>query len=122
VPLGTLVQVPGAVVSAQDWQVPVQAVVQQTDCEQKLDEHSAPVTQACPGDLRPQEPLMQTAGEAQSASAVQEFLQTPTPHWYGKQGLAFGVRHLPAPSQVAVPVNVEVPVGQVEAAQVVCWT
>jgi hypothetical protein len=74
-----LLQVPGAVVSAQDWQVPVQAVAQQTDCEQNLDVHSAPVTQACPGGLRPQEPLMQTAGEAQSELAVQEFLHTLAP-------------------------------------------
>jgi hypothetical protein len=81
VPFGTLLQVPGAVVSAQDWQTPVQAVAQQTDCEQNVDEHSAPVTQACPGGLRPQEPLMQTAGEAQSELAVQEFLQTLAPHW-----------------------------------------
>jgi hypothetical protein len=80
VPFCTLVQVPGEAVSAQDWQLPVQAVVQQTDCEQKPDRHSAPVTQAWPGGLSPQDPLMQTAGEAQSASEVQEFLQTPTPH------------------------------------------
>ena len=68
-------------VSAQDWQTPVHAVAQQTDCEQNVDEHSAPVTQACPGGLRPQEPLMQTAGEAQSELAVQEFLQMLAPHW-----------------------------------------
>jgi hypothetical protein len=79
--LGTLLQVPGAVVSAQDWQAPVQFVAQQIDCEQNPDEHSAAVTQACPDGLRPQEPLMQTAGEAQSELAVQEFLQTLVPHW-----------------------------------------
>ena len=68
--------------SAQDWQVPVQAVAQQTDCEQNMDEHSAPVTQACPSGLRPQEPLLlQTAGEAQSELVVvQEFLHTLAPH------------------------------------------
>jgi hypothetical protein len=122
VPLGTLLQVPGAVVSAQDWQAPVQAVAQQTDCEQKLDEHSAAVTQACPSGLSPQEPLMQTAGEAQSEFAVQEFLQMFVPHWYGKQGAALGVTHLPAPSQVDVPVKVEVPPGQVEPRQLVPCT
>jgi hypothetical protein len=78
--LGTLLQVPGALVSAQDWQAPVQAVAQQTDCEQNPDEHSAAVTQAWPGGFRPQEPLMQTAGEVQSALEVQEFLQTLAPH------------------------------------------
>ena len=71
---------PGAVVSAQDWQVPVQAVAQQTDCEQNVDEHSAPVTQACPSGLRPHEPLLlHCAGEAQSAVAVHEFLHTLAP-------------------------------------------
>ena len=114
-----MLQVPGALVRAHDWQAPVQAVAQQTDCEQKPDEHSAAVTQACPGGLRPQEPLMQTAGEVQSALAVQEFLQTLAPHWYGKQGVAFGVTHFPAPSQVDVPVNVDVPPGQVDPRQVV---
>jgi hypothetical protein len=58
----------------------LQAVAQQTDCEQNPDEHSAAVTQACPGGLRPHEPLMQTAGDAQSESAVHEFLQTLAPH------------------------------------------
>jgi hypothetical protein len=119
VPLGTLVQVPSEVVSAQDWQVPVQGVAQQTDCEQLFERHSAPVTQGCPGGLRPHDPLMQTAGETQSPSTVQELLQMLVPHWYGKQGEAFGVRHLPAPSQVEVPVKVEVPDGQVEPPQVV---
>jgi hypothetical protein len=111
-----LLQVPGAVVSAQDWQAPVQAVAQQTDCEQKPDEHSAAVTQAWPGGLS------QTAGEAQSESTVQEFLQTFVPHWYGKQGAALGVKHLPAPSQVDVPVKVEVPPGHTEPRQVVPCT
>jgi hypothetical protein len=62
---------------------------------------------------------MQTAGEAQSELAVQEFLQTLAPHWYGKHGVALGVRHLPAPSQVDVPVNVEVPPGQLDPRQLV---
>jgi hypothetical protein len=41
--------------------------------------HSADVTQAWPGGLRPHDPLMQTAGEVQSAVVTQEFLQTPVP-------------------------------------------
>jgi hypothetical protein len=76
-----LVQVPSEVVSAHDWQAPAQAVWQQIDWEQKPDRHSAAVAQACPLFLRPQEPVaLQTAGEAQSASAVHEFLHTLTPH------------------------------------------
>jgi hypothetical protein len=66
--------------------------------------------------------LLQTAGEAQSALEVQEFLQMPAPHSYGKQGALFGVTHFPAPSQLEEPVNVEVPLGQTEAAQVVPCT
>jgi hypothetical protein len=62
---------------------------------------------------------LQTAGEAQSASEVQEFLQTLTPHWYGKQGPEPGVTHFPAPSQVEAAVNTVVPTGQLEPMQVV---
>ena len=79
-PFGTLVQVPGEVESAHDWQAPEQADEQQTDCEQKPEPHSAAVTQAWPRPLRPHEPLLQTAGEAQSLLAVQEFLHTLVPH------------------------------------------
>jgi hypothetical protein len=63
--------------------------------------------------------LLQTAGEAQSASETQEFLQTLTPHWYGKHGPEPGVTHLPAPSQVEAAVNTVVPPGQLEPTQVV---
>jgi hypothetical protein len=63
--------------------------------------------------------VLQTAGEAQSVAEVQEVLQTLVPHSNGKQGIALGVRHFPAPSQVEAAVNTVVPVGQVEALQVV---
>ncbi len=109
--------------SAQDWQAPVQAVAQQTDCEQNPDEHSAAVTQACPVGLRPQEPLMQTAGRgAVRVWRCRSSCRRSSPHWYGKQGAAFGVTHLPAPSQIDVPVKVEVPPGQVDPRQVVPGT
>jgi hypothetical protein len=78
------------------------------------------VAQAWPFPFSPHEPAMQTAGEAQSVSAVHEFLQTFTPHWYGKQGAGLGVTHLPAPSQVDPAVKVPVPVGQIEPRQGVC--
>ena len=75
--------------------------------------------QAWPFPLRPHDPLAQMAGEAQSAFDVQEFLHTPVPHRNGKQVLAAGVTHLPAPSQVDVFVKVVVVDGQVEARQLV---
>jgi hypothetical protein len=114
VPFGTLVQVPGALVSAQDWQTPVQAVWQQTPWAQKPEPHSADVTHDWPGPLSPHDPLMQTAGEAQSPLVTQELLQTLTPQAYGKQDEEFGVTQLPVPSQVDVPVKVEAPLGQVD--------
>jgi hypothetical protein len=95
-------------------------VAQQVCWEQKPEEHSGAPAQVCPLLLRPQEPLLlQTAGEAQSASETQEFLQTLRPHWYGKHGPAPGVTHFPAPSQVEAAVNTVVPLGQLEPMQVV---
>ena len=40
---------------------------------------------------------MHTAGDAQSPSVVQEFLQTAAPHWYGKQGAGVGRHALAGP-------------------------
>jgi hypothetical protein len=62
---------------------------------------------------------MQIAGEAQSASAVHEFLQVASPHRYGKQEIDPGVTQVPAPSQVETAVDVVVAVGQVGALQTV---
>ena len=101
------------------WQVPVQGVLQQTPSAQNPDWHSAPVAHAFPSALSPQEPLVHTAGEAQSESAVQVALQTLAPHWNGKHELVAGVTHAPAPSQVDVGVNCVVVAGQVDALHVV---
>jgi hypothetical protein len=118
-----LVQVPSEFASAHDWQAPVQAEVQQKPWAQvRPVRHSAEVTQAWPAGLRPHDPLMHTAGEVQSALVTQEFLQTPVPQPYGKQEEAGGVLHLPAPSQVEAPVNVDVPPGQLEGMHWVCAT
>jgi hypothetical protein len=118
-PLATLVQDPRELERPQDWQAPWQAVAQQVCCAQKPLPHSAAVAQVWPLLLRPQEPALQTAGEAQSASEAQEFLQTLTPHWNGKQGPGAGVTQVPAPSQVEAAVNTVVPTGQLEPMQVV---
>ena len=63
-----------------DLQVPLQFVAQQTPWLQKLDLHSVPLAQVRPLSLRPQDPLVQTAGESQSLFAVQAALQAFVPH------------------------------------------
>ena len=77
---GTGAQVPAVAASAQDRQVPVQAVRQQTPCAQMPVAHSVPSLQAPPGDLRPHEPLLHTEGDTQSASDAHVALQTEAPH------------------------------------------
>jgi hypothetical protein len=57
---------------------------------------------------------VQTAGDAQSASAMQATLQTFVPQLYGKHELAAGVTQAPLPSQVEPAVKFVVVVGQVE--------
>jgi hypothetical protein len=121
-PLTTLVHAPSVADSAHDWQVPAQAVLQQTPCAQKPETHSAPVAHARPLTLSPHDPFVQTAGEAQSASEVQVPLQTPVPHRNGKQDPVAGVTHAPAPSHVEVPVNWVLAAGQVDALHVVPLT
>jgi len=75
-PVGTLLQVPTEPASAQDWQVPAQAVAQQNPWAQKPDMHSDPAAQAVPVGFFVQAPATQTLGAVQSASAVQDVLQT----------------------------------------------
>ena len=112
------VQVPALPVSPHDMQMPVQAVLQQIPREHMPLLHSTPSTQVPPFGLRPQEPLLpQTPGGAQSASAVQVDLQVVAPQRKGKQEVAVGTTHDPAPSQVDWPVWVVVPAGQVAAPQ-----
>jgi hypothetical protein len=113
-PFGTAEQVPTVPASEQDMQTPEQAVAQQTPCAQCPFRHSTSVEQTAPSSLSPQEPLMQTAGDTQSALAVQPVLQTAVPHRNGAQDDPAGVTHLPAPSQVEVGVKAVVPVGQLE--------
>ena len=103
-------------------QVPVQAVAQQTPWAQMPLAHSGPLAQAAPLDLRPHEPLLQVANGAQSALAAQVALQALAPQANGKQDVAVGVTHVPAPSQVEPAVKVVPLAGQVAASQAVpCW-
>jgi hypothetical protein len=78
-PFGTLLQAPSELGSPHDWQEPLHAELQQTPCAQNFDRHSVPSAQVLPMPLSPHEPMMQTAGEAQSASTPQATLQTFAP-------------------------------------------
>jgi len=119
-PAATLVQVPAVLAETlHDLQTPLQLVLQQTPWLQKPDLHSSPLAQVRPGSLRPHDPLAQTAGASQSALLVQAALQAFDPQTYGKHEVEEGVRQVPAPSQVALPVKVTEPAGQVALAQVV---
>ena len=116
-PLGTLVQAPGVPARAQDWQVPVQAVAQQIPCSQKPELHSPAAAQVAPIGLRPQLPLLQTLGDAQSAAVVQVVLHAPVAAGVGRAADVVAVWQVPVPLQVRAGVNV-VPV-QVAAAHCV---
>ena len=78
-PAGTGEQVPALPASAHDWQVPVQAELQQTPCAQKPDPQSAATAQVAPIGFFPQLPLVQTLGETQSAVEAQVVLQAAVP-------------------------------------------
>lgn len=109
-PAGTLVQVPALVVRAHDWQVPLQALLQQTPCWQKPEAHSAAVEQLVPGVFRAQAPAMHTSGATQSASAVHVVLQAVPPLAQVKfpgQAPAVTGRQVPAPSHVWAGASVE---------------
>jgi hypothetical protein len=116
-PLATLVHVPIAPSSVQDLHFSVHALPQQTPCTQNPDEHSLlSFAQGRPFGLRPQVPLMHTAGAAQSPSPVHELLHAPMPHRNGKHDVAPGVTQVPAPSQVEAAIDVVVAAGQVGSA------
>ena len=83
--------------------------MQQTPCWQKPEAHSPAVAQVVPGVLSAQEPLLQTFGETQSASAVHVAL-----HAVALAQLRFPAQppvvaglQIPAPSQVCADVSVE---------------
>jgi len=95
------------VVSAHDWQVPAQAVLQQTPCAQKPETQAAPDVQVAPGGSLPQLPLVQLLGETQSALVVHVCLQAPVPHSNGSHIAVVAARQVPAPSQVRPCVSVD---------------
>jgi hypothetical protein len=76
--------VPAVPVSAQDRQLAVQVVAQQTPCAQTPLVHSLAAAHAAPLPLSPHDPPVHTAGATQSASAVQLLAQAPAaPHRNG---------------------------------------
>jgi hypothetical protein len=107
--------------SAQDLQLPLQVVAQQSPCAQMPVPHSPPVPHTAPGGLRPQEPALHEAGGAQSASAVQVELQAAMPQPKGKQETAAWVTQVPAPSQVETGVSVVPLAGQLASRQEIPW-
>ena len=66
---------PPVPVSAQDMQVPVQAVWQQTPCAQMPLPQSVPAVQAAPSAFLPQLPPLQTFPAEQSAFEAHAVLQ-----------------------------------------------
>jgi hypothetical protein len=98
-PDGTLVQVPMLLVSAHDWQVPAQAVLQQKPCAQKFEPQSVLAAQAAPIGNFPQLIAVQTLGEMQSVLPAQVVRQAVAPQLYGTHDWLVPATHLPAPSQ-----------------------
>jgi hypothetical protein len=80
-PLGTGVQVPADVDSAQLRQLPAHAVAQQTPSAQMPLPHSVLDEQGCPSALGPQLPAMQLLPGKQSLSLAQWLTQAPPAHW-----------------------------------------
>jgi hypothetical protein len=117
-PTATFVQVPAVLADAlHDLQVLLHSVAQHTPCLQNADLHSDPSAHTVPFSLRPHDPLMHTAGDAQSPLLLQAALQAPAPHRNGEHDRDAGLTHLPLPSQVEFAVKVVVPDGQVPSAQ-----
>jgi hypothetical protein len=107
---------------AQDRQAPEHAEPQHTPCAQNVDWHSVPSRQAWPSPLRPHDPFVHTAGATQSASMTQALLQIPAPQRYGAHEVGAGVAHEPAPSHVAVGVNIVEESGHAASLQDVPFT
>ena len=76
-PPGIEVQVPTVPDRAQELQVPVQALLQQTPCAQKPELHMAAAVHGEPMASLPQLVPVQLAGEVQSLLVAQLVLQAP---------------------------------------------
>lgn len=123
-PTGTELHVPTEPATAQDWQAPVHAELQQTPCAQTADTHSAFPPHVCPFGLRPHRPeaALQTFGATQSAALVagaQLALQAVPPHLNEPHVSAAGVVQAPTPSHVDAAVDMFVATLQLGSLQTV---
>jgi hypothetical protein len=96
---------------AQDMQLPVQVVAQQTPCWQWFDWQAASAAQPAPGGLSPQLPLLQLLPGEQSVSAVQTVLHDPAfapvvLQTYGAHDWFGSALQVPIPSQRPAVVSV----------------
>jgi len=83
-------------VSAHDWQLPLQALSQQTPCAQRVDAHSAPAEHDAPTFFLPHELPLQTFGERQLPFVIVQALKHAEPlQTYGLQGSESGATHWP---------------------------
>ena len=106
-PAPTGEQVPVVPDRAQDMQISVQAVSQQTPWAQKPETQDAAAVQAAPGGSLPQLPLLQTFGDTQSLSPAHVALQAVLAQVNGSHLAVVAGRQVPAPSQVRACVSVE---------------
>ena len=106
-PVGTLVHVPRVPARPHDWQVPAHTVAQQYPCWQKPVWHSLAAPQARPVGFFAHAPATHTLGAAQSASAVQDVLQTLAPQTYVPHEDVVVVWQVPVPLHVRGGVYVE---------------
>jgi len=97
---GKGVQVPRVDASAQLWQAPPQALLQQTPSTQKPEAQSAAFMQEPPCCMGPQLWFTQAIPAVQSASVMHDGLQAPFAHRKGVQSWSPGGLQLPSPSQV----------------------
>lgn len=103
---GTFVQRPRALGNAQNWHLPVQAVLQQTPSAQKPLRHSAPFEHVWPGPFFPQLPPWHVLGATHSELLPQDPRQAASAQVYGAQLIGEPVMHVPAPSQMLAGINV----------------
>jgi hypothetical protein len=107
VPAAAAEQVPTLPTAVHVWQVPVQAVLQQTPSTQLPLVQSAFAAQAVPfASWATQTPAEQKYPATQSVLAVHEVTQAETPHMKAPHELLVTVRQVPVPSQVRAGVSV----------------
>lgn len=118
-PAGTGWQAPAIPATLHAWQVGQLAAEQQTPSTQLPLAHWPGAVQICPSRLRPQDPALQLAGIAQSASLLQADRQpwVAALQTYGAQGWVLAGLQAPAPSQVRASVVV---VGSAQAGGAHC--